>query len=127
MFLRALCKDQFEPLESCDCKFLTWKTCFLVALSTGRRRSEIPALSGDEQLINVGRNWSNITFYPDKLFLAKNQNADMSSPPILIPALNGSPRRGREALARIYLKRTAGHRGKDKCSFFLYNPARRWR
>ena len=43
--LTALNTTPFEPLESCGFKELTYKTVFLTALASGRRRSEIHALS----------------------------------------------------------------------------------
>jgi integrase len=43
--LWRLCDPPFEPLLSCDVKFLTWKTVFLIALATASRVSELHALS----------------------------------------------------------------------------------
>jgi hypothetical protein len=37
--LWRLCDPPFEPFLSCDVKFLTWKTVFLIALATASRVS----------------------------------------------------------------------------------------
>jgi hypothetical protein len=42
--LKALQLSPFEPLDLISFKFLTYKCCFLLALATGRRRSELHAL-----------------------------------------------------------------------------------
>ena len=41
LVLNALKKAPFEPLKDVDFKFLTFKTVFLFALASDRRRSEI--------------------------------------------------------------------------------------
>lgn len=50
-------------------------------LALGLMRSELRALSSDSQLFHPGRNWSDVTFLLDPLFLAKNQPADLPPPP----------------------------------------------
>ena len=47
LILEALMEPPFEPLASCDVKFLTLKMVFLVAFATAARRSEIHAISKD--------------------------------------------------------------------------------
>ena len=42
--LAALREAPFEPLDSADLKFLTWKTAFLLAITSVRRVSELHAL-----------------------------------------------------------------------------------
>ena len=39
--IRSFQLERFEPIHSIELKFLTLKTVFLVALASGRRRSEI--------------------------------------------------------------------------------------
>jgi hypothetical protein len=55
-----------------DIKFLTFKTVFLLALASGRRRSEIHALQCD---IQRTENWSEISLFSDSNFIAKTQLA----------------------------------------------------
>ena len=45
--LLSLTQSPFEPMASCDLKFLTWKTIFLLAIASARRVSELQALSCD--------------------------------------------------------------------------------
>jgi hypothetical protein len=67
---------------------LTFKTAFLLALATARRRSEIHALSGDRQDILFEPNGSvSLRFLPE--FLAKNQPAGSRPAPLVnIPSLS---------------------------------------
>ena len=43
LVLDSLSSPPFEPAEEVDLRFLYYKCCFLLALASGRRRSEIPA------------------------------------------------------------------------------------
>ena len=43
LVLQRLTQPPFEPQEEAGLKFLTWKTVFLLALASGKRRSEIHA------------------------------------------------------------------------------------
>ncbi len=52
LVLDVLSRHPFEPINSCSLKFLTYKTVFLIALASGRRRSEIHALSADNACVN---------------------------------------------------------------------------
>ena len=45
LVLLALNLTPFEPAEEVDLKFLSYKCCFLLALASGRRRSEVHAFS----------------------------------------------------------------------------------
>lgn len=69
--LWALTKHPFEPIESIDLKFLTWKTVFLVALASAARVSEIHALSIKES--NYREESAGIRLLPNWQFLAKTQ------------------------------------------------------
>jgi hypothetical protein len=71
LILRYLAKKPFEPVQSIDMKFLTFKTVFLVLLSTACRRSELHAL--DVSSVEHDKNWTyiNVSLLSD--FLAKHQ------------------------------------------------------
>ena len=74
--LNELTKAPFEPMKDTDLKHLTLKTAFLLALASGKRRSEIHAW--------VANKVSNL------VPLAKNQLAregSQSVSPVTIPAL----------------------------------------
>lgn len=58
----------YEPLTYASIAHLTRKKVFLVALASGRRRSELHALSADLQFFYPGYNRSDVTFLADPLF-----------------------------------------------------------
>ena len=87
LVLRTLQFPPFEPLSLASFKFLTWKCCFLLALASGRRRSEIHALSIADSCLRFSADNSSVTLLTDPSFLAKNQLSDKGSGPIVIPAL----------------------------------------
>ena len=88
LVLLALTKSPFEPLSKASLKILTLKTVFLMALASGKRRSEIH--SWTFKSFSFKRDWSEVTFSPSPAFLAKNQLASMGPSAIkqvVIPAL----------------------------------------
>ncbi|CAG2208129.1 unnamed protein product [Mytilus edulis] len=70
-----------------EIKFLSYKCCFLLALASGRRRSEIHAFSTADYCLRFNRDKSSVTLLTDPAFLAKNQIPGRGSEPIVIPAL----------------------------------------
>ena len=69
-------------------KHLTFKTVFLLALGSGKRRSEIHAWQNKN--IRHHSDWSKVSLYPSSSFLSKNQLAKEgpgSVAPVVIPAL----------------------------------------
>ena len=69
-------------------KHLTFKTVFLLALGSGKRRSEIHAWQNRN--IRHQSDWSKVSLYPSPSFLSKNQLAKEgpdSVAPVVIPAL----------------------------------------
>ena len=88
MVLLGLTKRHFEPLSEAPFKWLTDKAVFLLALASGKRRSEIHAWTHFS--VSSRKNWSEVTVSPSPAFLAKNQFASDgpdSIKPVLIPAL----------------------------------------
>ena len=88
LVLLALTRAPFEPLGKADLKILTFKTVFLLALASGKRRSEIHAWTFDS--FSRKRDWSQVTFSPSTAFIAKNQLASegpLAIQPVVIPAL----------------------------------------
>ena len=71
--LHRLSQPPFEPQEQADLKFLTWKVVFLLALASGKRRSEIHALTLDGLLCQG--DWEQVQLVPSPSFIAKNQLA----------------------------------------------------
>ena len=69
-------------------KHLTFKTVFLLALGSGKRRSEIHAWQ--HKNIRHQSDWSKVSLFPSPSFLSKNQLAKEgpeSVAPVVIPAL----------------------------------------
>ena len=88
LVLHQLTKPPFEPMRKASLKHLTFKTVFLLALGSGKRRSEVHAWLFKN--IRHQENWSQVSFYPSPMFLSKNQLAKegpASVAPVVIPAL----------------------------------------
>ena len=86
--LHQLTKAPFEPLQKALLKHLTFKTVFVLALVSGKRRSEIHAWLAKN--IRHQEDWSKVSLYPSPSFLSKNQLAwdgPTSVAPVVIPAL----------------------------------------
>ena len=88
LVLHQLTKAPFEPLREASLKHLTFKTVFLLALGSGKRRSEIHAWQ--HRNIRHQSDWSKVSLFPSPSFLSKNQLAKegpQSVAPVVIPAL----------------------------------------
>ena len=88
LVLHQLTKPPFEPLKEASLKHLTFKTVFLLALGSGKRRSEIHAWQNKN--IRHQSDWLKVSLYPSPSFLSKNQLAKEgpeSVAPVIIPAL----------------------------------------
>ena len=88
LVLHQLTKAPFEPLRKASLKHLAFKTVFLLALGSGKRRSEIHAWLSKN--IRHQEDWSKVSLYPSPIFLSKNQLArdgPAAVAPVVIPAL----------------------------------------
>ena len=88
LVLHQLARAPFEPLREASLKHLTFKTVFLLALGSGKRRSEIHAWQ--HKNIKHQSDWSKVSLFPSPSFLSKNQLAKEgpeSVAPVVIPAL----------------------------------------
>ena len=88
LVLHQLTKAPFEPLREASLKHVTFKTVFLLALGSGKRRSEIHAWQ--HKNIRHQSDWSKVSLVPSLSFLSKNQLAKEgpeSVAPVVIPAL----------------------------------------
>ena len=65
LVLHQLKQPPFEPLEEASLKYATWKTVFVLALASGKRRSEIHAWTMDG-LFCLG-DWDQIQLPPPRL------------------------------------------------------------
>ena len=68
--LQALTKPPFEPIAKRELKFLTLTTVFLVALASGRRRSEIHSLCFDSHHFRQNQDQIMVTLNPARLLAA---------------------------------------------------------
>ena len=129
LVLHQLTKAPFDSLKEASLKHLTFKTVFLLALGSGKRRSEIHAWL--HKNIRHQSDWSKVSLYPSPSFLSKNQLAKEGSDsvaPVVIPALAPSLDRslkGDRSLCpvralRYYLDRTADLRQNKELVFVSF-------
>ena len=129
LVLHQLTKAPFEPLKEASLKHLTFNTVFLLALGSGKRRSEIHAWL--HKNIRHQSDWSKVSLYPSPSFLSKNQLAKEgpdSVAAVVIPALAPSLDRslkGDRSLCpvrdlRYYLDRTADLRQNKELVFVSF-------
>ena len=112
-----------------DLKHLTLKTAFLLALASGKRRSEIHAWVANK--VSILGQWEKVTLFPSSDFIAKNQLAregSQSVSPVTIPALTTIvDRQFKEdrtlclvRALRYYLDRTKDLRGSQSLLFISF-------
>ena len=127
--LNELTKAPFEPMKDSDLKHLTLKTAFLLALASGKRRSEIHAWVANK-VANLGQ-WEKVALFPSSDFIAKNQperEGSQSVSPVTIPALTTIvDRQFKEdrtlcpvRALRFYLDRTKDLRGSRSLLFISF-------
>ena len=122
LVLSSLNLSPFEPADQVDIKFVAYKCCFLLALASGRRRSEIHAFSISNSCLRFNRDNSSVTLLTDPSFLAKNQIPDRGSEPIIIPALppdTSSKLLCPVRILSIYLNRTKELRSPSNNRLFI--------
>ena len=128
LVLNCLLRDPFEPLETVPIKLVTWKTVFLLALASGKRRSELHAL----EFKSVAYSADGMSVYLKVIpsFLAKTQITNSSVMCFKIPALASALGQGMEQdlllcpvrALRIYLARTREIRENKSLLFVSYKP-----
>ena len=126
--LNELTKAPFEPMKDTDLKHFTLKSAFLLALASGKRRSEIHAWVANK-VSNLGQ-CEKVSLFPSD-FIAKNQLAregSQSVSPVTIPALTTIvDRQFKEdrtlcpvRALRYYLDRTKDLRGSRSVLFISF-------
>ena len=122
LVLAALNSPPFESAEEVDLRLLYYKYCFLLALVSGRRRSEIHAFSVSDSCLRFNRNKSSVTLLTDSCLLGKNQIQDRGAKPVIIPALpeDASSRLSCPIrILSIFLDRTKNSRPAKNTRLFL--------
>ena len=122
LVLTSLTKAPYEPLRQAPLKFLTWKTVFLVAITSARRASEIHALRCDPPYITF--NATGVTMFPDIQFLPKVNSRFACSQAIEVPAMHHEQDQKLRSLCvrralKYYLERTRAIRLADSCQLFV--------
>ena len=106
----------YEPLRTCEERFLAQKTLFLLALASAKRIGELHALS---YRVSHTRDWGEVSFAFVTGFVAKTQDPSSLAPRFegfTVPALpNAQKNRNGRLLCpvravKVYLDRTASHR-----------------
>ena len=106
----------YEPLRTCEERFLAQKTLFLLALASAKRIGELHALS---YRVSHTRDWGEVSFAFVTGFVAKTQDPSSLAPRFegfTVPALpNARKNRNGRLLCpvravKVYLDRTASHR-----------------
>ena len=116
--LGSLKEAPYEPLRKASLKYLTWKTCFLIAVTSFRRCSDLQALRLGESFVNVQK--KGITFI--RPGLSKQDRPNHKPTPIFIPSFPGNKRLDPKRCLAFYLKRTEKFRnksGQDITKLFL--------
>lgn len=132
LVLRALHFWPFEPLARAELWALTWKTVFLVALASAKRRSELHAFL--HRVLHPD-NWAHVTLVPDPMFVAKTEKPGKPETrlqevtirslgafvgPDLPVDANNCPVRA----LKIYLARSHDYRKGRKKLFISYKPSK---
>ena len=116
LVLQSLIGAPYEPLRTCEERFLAQKTLFLLALASAKRIGELHALS---YRVSHTRDWGEVSFAFVTGFVAKTQDPSSLAPRFegfTVPALpNARKNRNGRLLCpmravKVYLDRTASHR-----------------
>ena len=127
LILKSLTGAPYEPLRTCEERFLVQKMLFLLALASAKRIGELHALS---YRVSHSRNWGEVSFSFVPGFVAKTQDPSSLAPRFegfSVPALPNARnnRNGRLCPVRAvrrYLDRTAAHR--PRCEWFFVTAGR---
>ena len=116
LVLQSLTGAPYEPLRTCEDRFLAQKTLFLLALASAKRIGELHTLS---YRVSHTRDWGEVSFAFVTGFVAKTQDPSSLAPRFVgftVPALpNARKNRNGRLLCpvravKVYLDRTASHR-----------------
>ncbi|KAF7250063.1 Protein P [Varanus komodoensis] len=82
--LHALTRSPFEPMATIDLRLVSWKTAFLVAVTSARRSSELCALRVDPPFLNFHK--EKVVLRMDPSFLPKVATSFHMQQEIVLPA-----------------------------------------
>lgn len=118
LVLGWLQKPPFEPMREASLKYTTWKTCFLVAITTFQRCSDIQALQLGETNVNVQK--KGVTFL--RTGLSKTDRPGHMKTSIFVPAFTHNKLLDPKRALSYYLKKTEVSRkegSNEKLKLFL--------
>ena len=116
LVLQSLTGAPYEPLRTCEERFLAQKMLFLLALASAKRIGELHALS---YRVSHTRDWGEVSFAFVTGFVAKTQDPSSLAPRFegfSVPALPNARKNCNGRLlcpvraVKVYLDRTASHR-----------------
>ena len=116
LVLQSLTGAPYEPLRTCEERFLAQKTLFLLALASAKRIGELHVLS---YRVSHTRDWGEVSFAFVTGFVAKTQDPSSLAPRFegfSVPALTNARKNRNGRLlcpvraVKVYLDRTAPHR-----------------
>ena len=116
LVLQSLTGAPYEPLRTCEERFLAQKTLLLLALASAKRIGELHALS---YRVSHTRDWGEVSFASVTGFVAKTQDPSSLAPRFegfSVPALTNARKNRNGRLlcpvqaVKVYLDRTAPHR-----------------
>ena len=118
LVLDLLKRPPFEPLSLAPLKYLTWKSLFLVAITTFRRASDIQALKLGSGNISIQKR--GITFIRQGLSKSDRQNHVNNK--IFVPSFSQDSLLDPVRVLKFYLKKTKKIRkfGQDQAKFSLF-------
>ncbi len=87
MVLSSLCQPPFEPILESDIKWLSFKTAFLLAITTAKLLSELHALSVSAPCLRWSADFSSVSLWPNPAFLPKILSPHFMNTPIVLAAL----------------------------------------
>lgn len=67
LVLKSLTQHPFEPMEQGDLKWISWKTAFILAITSAKCVGELHALSVSESCIRWNADKSVVTLWPNPL------------------------------------------------------------
>ena len=86
--LQALAAPPFEPMNDASLMDVSIKTCFLIAVASGQRRSSIHALSTAHGHLRFEPD--QVRMIPEASFIAKNQTATSRPCELILPTIRSS-------------------------------------
>ena len=131
LVLSALTKPPFEPLDQTSDQLLTWKTVFLIALASSKRRGEIHAFEHARLQRTIG--WTQVNLRVGLSFISKAQVLGKGPKcvlPCTIPALDRHLGNGMAEdrllcpirALRFYLERSMRGREHKRLLFVSFKP-----